>query len=149
MRIVTFFSHALGAAVLVGFLALGCSCPQPAATTTPHAGGSTDEPATPITDEPAIPAPEREPESPADEPDTGEDGEQAPASQLPGRGVPCVDGACAKGLTCVEYYGIAGARGPKFSSCENPCDSGAACPPGLTCITIADGPGQVCRPRER
>jgi hypothetical protein len=120
----------------------------------PQAGGSTDEPDTPSTDEPIIPSPEREPEPPADEPGpapdephTGDDSEQPSASMLPGRGVPCREGACAKGLTCVEYYGIAGARGPKFTSCENPCGGNAACPGGLTCITIADGPGQVCRSR--
>jgi hypothetical protein len=58
----------------------------------------------------------------------------------------CPDGTCADGLTCVSYYGIAGTRGPKFTSCEIPCKGGAACPNGQTCRTIADGPGQVCRP---
>jgi hypothetical protein len=54
--------------------------------------------------------------------------------------------ACAKGLTCVTYYGIAGPRGPQFKSCEIKCGAGApACPAGHKCITIADGPGQVCR----
>jgi hypothetical protein len=59
----------------------------------------------------------------------------------------CGDGdACAKGLECVKYYGIAGARGPQFKTCEVKCDKKQACPSGTKCITIADGPGQVCRP---
>ena len=47
---------------------------------------------------------------------------------------------------CIEFYGIAGPAGPKLSSCEIPCDKpGAQCPHGQKCVTIADGPGQVCR----
>jgi hypothetical protein len=46
----------------------------------------------------------------------------------------------------VKYYGIAGARGPEFKSCEIKCaGKGAACPDGRKCTTIADGPGSVCR----
>lgn len=64
------------------------------------------------------------------------------------QGQPCHDGKCAAGLTCVQYVGIAGARGPTFTSCEIRCGlAGASCPEGQHCITIADGPGQVCRPR--
>lgn len=54
--------------------------------------------------------------------------------------------ACAAGLTCVSYFGIAGANGPLFQTCEIPCESSASCPSGQQCIGIADGPGQVCRP---
>lgn len=54
--------------------------------------------------------------------------------------------ACAQGLECVKYYGIAGARGPQFKTCEKKCDKKQTCPSGTSCITIADGPGQVCRP---
>ena len=53
--------------------------------------------------------------------------------------------ACADGLTCVSYYGIAGPRGPQFKSCEIKCTTTADCPTGHECITIADGPGRVCR----
>jgi eight-cysteine-cluster-containing protein len=63
----------------------------------------------------------------------------------PVQGQPCPDQKCADGLTCIEYYGIAGPQGPKFTSCEVPCGQGGPCPEGQTCITIADGPGQVCR----
>jgi len=58
----------------------------------------------------------------------------------------CGDATCAAGQTCVSYYGIAGPRGPKFTSCERTCGEGdPECPAGESCITIADGPGQVCR----
>lgn len=62
------------------------------------------------------------------------------------QGQPCQNGQCPAPLTCVTYYGIAGPRGPKFTSCEIPCPGGGKCPPGQTCGIIADGPGQVCRP---
>jgi eight-cysteine-cluster-containing protein len=55
------------------------------------------------------------------------------------------DSDCQDGKSCVKYYGIAGPSGPQFSSCEHPCSGGKACPAGLSCTTIADGPGQVCR----
>jgi eight-cysteine-cluster-containing protein len=67
------------------------------------------------------------------------------------QGMPCADGKCAAGLSCVKYYGIAGPNGPAFTSCEIRCGlSGATkgCPAGQKCITIADGPGQVCRPQQ-
>jgi hypothetical protein len=64
----------------------------------------------------------------------------------PGQGQPCDKGNCGQGLMCVEFYGVAGPAGPKLSSCEIPCDKpGAQCPHGQKCVTIADGPGQVCR----
>ena len=53
--------------------------------------------------------------------------------------------ACESGTTCVKYYGIAGAKGPQFTSCEIKCSSNKQCPSGQACTTIADGPGQVCR----
>jgi eight-cysteine-cluster-containing protein len=63
------------------------------------------------------------------------------------QGQSCKDAACATGLTCVKYFGIAGPSGPEFATCEVPCPDGAdaPCPQGQKCITIADGPGQVCR----
>lgn len=62
-------------------------------------------------------------------------------------GAPCGDGdRCDGGLECVKYYGIAGARGPQFKTCERRCDAKKSCPSGERCQTIADGPGQVCRP---
>ena len=66
----------------------------------------------------------------------------------PGIGQACASGVCASGLECVEYYGIAGPSGPKFTSCEIRCQGGAACPGGMSCVTVADGPGAVCRPTE-
>jgi len=79
--------------------------------------------------------------------DTGSGATLPPTKALPARGEPCsAEGnACAEGLECVTYYGIAGPKGPAFTSCENKCDAGQACPAGTKCTTIADGPGQVCR----
>lgn len=62
-------------------------------------------------------------------------------------GQPCGDGGtCSPGMECVKYYGIAGPRGPQFSSCEIPCGEKTTCPEGTHCATVADGPGAVCRP---
>lgn len=71
-----------------------------------------------------------------------------PNPALAKQGEKCDDGAtCDEGLTCVKYFGIAGPSGPEFTSCEIPCpDEKSACPDGQQCITIADGPGRVCRP---
>jgi eight-cysteine-cluster-containing protein len=82
--------------------------------------------------------------APPDDPATG--GPDEPAGTV-GTGGKCgPDAPCAEGLTCVEYYGIAGAAGPKFASCERRCGKGEPpCPANTTCVTIADGPGQVCR----
>jgi hypothetical protein len=67
----------------------------------------------------------------------------------PGMGDTCgPNDACARGYECVKYYGIAGARGPQFKTCEIRCEmqnKESACPPNSKCTTIADGPGQVCR----
>ena len=66
----------------------------------------------------------------------------------PKQGEPCdANGKCAHRLTCVRYRGIAGANGPELTSCEIRCGEGTKghCPKGQTCVTIADGPGQVCR----
>lgn len=70
-----------------------------------------------------------------------------PVTAAPGQGEKCgANDACAAGLTCRAYFGIAGPRGPEFKSCEIPCaDKSATCPAGQKCVTIADGPGQVCR----
>lgn len=67
----------------------------------------------------------------------------------PGQGEPCPDRVCANNLTCVEYYGFAGPAGGVLTSCEIPCGPADQCPSGQSCITVADGPGQVCRPVER
>jgi len=67
-----------------------------------------------------------------------------PAAAEPGS--PCsAEGTCGAPLECVKYSGIAGPKGPQFSSCEIRCGEKQACPAGLDCVTVADGPGQVCR----
>ena len=80
---------------------------------------------------------------------TGDDDTTEPTQTetRPGRGEECAEGGgCADGLECIEYYGIAGPSGPKFTSCETSCaEDPAKCPDGTACQTIADGPGQVCR----
>jgi eight-cysteine-cluster-containing protein len=63
------------------------------------------------------------------------------------QGEPCPDGKCPGGLRCLSYFGVAGPSGPELTSCEIPCKAGKTpCPAGQTCVTIADGPGRVCRP---
>ena len=75
-------------------------------------------------------------------------GATASAALLASLGQPCGAGdACLAGSSCKTYYGIAGPAGPAFKSCEIACASGAsACPAGSKCVTVADGPGAVCRP---
>jgi hypothetical protein len=72
------------------------------------------------------------------------------AIQQMGQGQSCASPTqqCATGLSCESYYGIAGASGPQFKTCEIPCSAqGALCPLGQSCVTVADGPGQVCQTR--
>ena len=72
----------------------------------------------------------------------------AKGNDLSQQGQPCPDGTCAEGLRCLSYYGIAGANGPQFATCELPCAANSnACPSDQQCVVIADGPGQVCKPR--
>lgn len=72
-----------------------------------------------------------------------------PPQPEPSEEASCATTLCQPPTVCLEYYGIAGPSGPKFVSCEIPCDSTAkqktACPQGMSCVTIADGPGSVCR----
>lgn len=63
-----------------------------------------------------------------------------------GLGNKCDAETCADGQTCTSYFGIAGPNGPEFKSCEIGCKGDGPCPEGTKCVTIADGPGQVCRP---
>jgi hypothetical protein len=76
----------------------------------------------------------------------GDGSGSAPDTAQPGMGATCGAGdACATGLSCVTYYGIAGPKGPAFKSCEIKCGSDKDCPTGHHCTTISDGPGRVCR----
>ncbi|MDC0720802.1 hypothetical protein [Nannocystis bainbridge] len=68
----------------------------------------------------------------------------APPSPAEEAGPRCGDITCGAGETCIEYYGVAGPRGPKFQTCGIPCPHGK-CGDGKKCITIADGPGPVCQ----
>jgi eight-cysteine-cluster-containing protein len=62
-----------------------------------------------------------------------------------GATVACGTKTCKPGQECISYYGIAGPRGPKFESCEWKCNKDGSCPKGTKCVTVADGPGRVCR----
>jgi eight-cysteine-cluster-containing protein len=80
------------------------------------------------------------------------DGVTLPPVPAPEPEASCATVLCQPPTVCLEYYGIAGPSGPKFVSCEIPCDPTAAakkkkksCPSGMSCVTIADGPGSVCR----
>jgi hypothetical protein len=123
-------------------LAVACSCPsKPATSTTPDPPPATQGSGSAAGS--AGSAVEPSPNWPGSGSATGS---AASAQTGPGIGENCgANDACAPGLTCVSYYGIAGARGPQFKSCEIRCERGGGCPDGLQCITIADGPGQVCR----
>jgi len=84
------------------------------------------------------PQPQQTPPAPTPTPTQG-----PPAG--PGIGENCgANDSCGQGA-CVSYYGIAGARGPQFKTCEIKCADDAACPKDRKCQTIADGPGRVCR----
>lgn len=75
----------------------------------------------------------------------GAEGVGAGDEPLPQQGQPCPEGRCEAGLACIEYYGIAGPRGGTFTSCEIRCRADEGCPAEQRCVTIMDGPGQVCR----
>ncbi|MBL9107536.1 MAG: hypothetical protein JNL82_42005 [Myxococcales bacterium] len=61
-------------------------------------------------------------------------------------GPACGDKTCAAGEQCIEYFGVAGPAGPRFKECGIPCNAQKNdCPDGLSCVTIADGPGPVCK----
>lgn len=145
--------------VLLAGALLACKG-QPHAT--PPAPAPTEPAAAPSAGEPPATAPDHPPEDRGDIAPGDADGATddvaddatpvaAPAPDkpaLPQQGQPCPEGACADGLHCLGYYGIAGTQGPRFSSCEIPCTGNPqACPEGQRCVTIPDGPGQVCRPR--
>jgi hypothetical protein len=79
--------------------------------------------------------------------DTGSATPVEPVIDTAQLGQPCGEAdACQPGAACVKYYGIAGPSGPEFKSCEIQCsDPKGTCPGGTKCVTVADGPGQVCR----
>lgn len=109
--------------------------PAPAPPSTPPQieAAPIKPPPGPVHSKPAAPAPAPAPAG-------------TPAAAGPRMGEDCGPGdACGAGLACVKYYGIAGARGPEFRSCEVRCTGNADCPKGTGCTTISDGPGRVCR----
>ncbi len=128
--------------VLCAGLLIACSSkPQPSNGPSPNQPPVTTPAPTP--DQPDE-TPPGDPDDSTDAPDEGDSGDGD--KPMPAQGQPCPEGACADGLTCISYYGIAGSKGPKFTSCERPCAANLQpCPDGQRCVVIADGPGQVCR----
>jgi len=132
--------------LLLALLLVACGCPQKTDNGTPPPGTPSTSTTTPTP--PATPPATNPTPPPTQDSGGGSTAEPAPnwPKAAPGIGENCGDkDACAKGLTCVAYYGIAGARGPQFKTCEIKCTADANCPADHKCITIADGPGQVCR----
>jgi hypothetical protein len=121
--------------------------PAPAAPAPTPAAAPAPEPRAAAPQAPAAPPPAAS--APAAPPPAASAPPAAPAGDLlTSLGQPCGDqDRCLAGAECKTYYGIAGPAGPAFKSCEIPCSSdGKACPTGTTCVTVADGPGSVCRP---
>ena len=77
--------------------------------------------------------------------DSGSDSGSVDLNKL---GSPCRSGACPSGLEPVTYCGFAGCGdggSGQSCSCEIKCGQGTAtCPSGTNCVTISDGPGDVC-----
>ncbi len=66
------------------------------------------------------------------------------AAQIAGQGEDCSQGQqCAEGYSCVSYFGIAG---NEFKSCEIQCGKVSHCPVGQLCLSISDGPQNICYP---
>lgn len=64
------------------------------------------------------------------------------ASEISGMGEDCSKGQqCAEGYTCIGFFGIAG---NELKSCEISCKKDIHCPIGQSCISIADGPQDIC-----
>ena len=83
---------------------------------------------------------------PGPQPESVDDAASASDAPAPDIGETCGENdACALGLTCITYYGVAGASGPQMKTCEIKCKADSDCPADYTCMTLADGPGHVCR----
>ena len=65
------------------------------------------------------------------------------AVEISGVGEDCSkEQQCAEGYTCVSYFGIAG---NELKSCEISCEINTHCPIGQSCISIDDGPQNICQ----
>jgi hypothetical protein len=135
--------------LLLAFL-IGCACAKSKAVAPPgpepaSAGPGTSSSGTGLEPGSAPPASgNAPPTSPAEPGATPPAGNGAPPGPSFGEKCGPAD-TCAPGLACASYYGIAGARGPEFKTCEKKCATDNDCPAGRKCGVIADGPGQVCR----
>ncbi|OQK17390.1 hypothetical protein AU255_05785 [Methyloprofundus sedimenti] len=64
------------------------------------------------------------------------------AVEIAGVGEDCSkEQQCAEGYSCISYFGIAG---NELKSCEISCEN-THCPIGQSCISIADGPQNICQ----
>lgn len=61
----------------------------------------------------------------------------------PAKEVPCGDNVCKAPEECIDVVG----RQPDSArkECWVPCGKDGACPEGMGCTMIHDGPGRVCR----
>jgi len=67
----------------------------------------------------------------------------APTPAAPAVAAACNGEPCEPPNQCVRYAGIAGPSVPLYA-CGIPCGADGACPSGLSCNVIADGP-RLCR----
>ena len=83
---------------------------------------------------------------PEPQPEPADDTASLSETPAPDIGEACGENdACALGLSCITYYGVAGSSGPATKTCEIKCKGDSDCPADYTCMTLADGPGRVCR----
>lgn len=56
----------------------------------------------------------------------------------------CTAASCPPSMQCLAWYGVSGPLGPKYMTCEIPCDPASpSCPNGLSCAGSGDGPPPV------
>jgi len=64
----------------------------------------------------------------------------APAASGP----TCAGEVCKPPGECMHYSGMV--EGVTSVGCYIPCANGKACPHGMSCIMMHDGPGEICEP---
>ncbi len=166
MRLSPLSGLSLGLILAVGLTLGGCkkneaapglpapaapAAPSPTATapSEPPPAAPSPTAATPAPSKPGNAAPSPTAATPSEPPTAASAAPSGDGDLLKVLGQPCGSGdSCPASTSCETYYGIAGASGPAFKSCEIKCKSGSTkCPLGASCVTVSDGPGSVCRPQ--